>query len=32
MKKNVDEFLSLPLSDAARQRILWGNAASVLGD
>jgi predicted TIM-barrel fold metal-dependent hydrolase len=29
MRKNVEEFLSLPLSDAAKERILWSNAASV---
>jgi len=31
MKKNVEDFLTLPLSDAAKERILWGNAAAVLG-
>jgi hypothetical protein len=29
MRKNVEEFLSLPLSDAAKERILWSNAVSV---
>lgn len=31
MKKNVQDFLSLPLSEAARERILWSNAAALLG-
>jgi predicted TIM-barrel fold metal-dependent hydrolase len=30
MKKNVEEFLALPLSEAARERILWSNAAALL--
>jgi uncharacterized protein len=30
MKKNVDDFLSLPLSDAAREKILWANAEAVI--
>jgi uncharacterized protein len=30
MKKNVEDFLSLPLSDAARQRILFDNAARLI--
>ena len=29
MKRNVDDFLALPLSDEAKQRILWGNAERV---
>jgi predicted TIM-barrel fold metal-dependent hydrolase len=31
MKQNVDDFLALPLSDDARRRILWDNAAALLG-
>ena len=31
MKKNVDDFLALPLSEAAKERILWENAARVIG-
>ncbi len=31
IKKNVAEFLSLALSDEAKERILWSNAVSVLG-
>jgi predicted TIM-barrel fold metal-dependent hydrolase len=31
MRKNVDDFLALPLSDAARKRILWDNAAALFG-
>jgi predicted TIM-barrel fold metal-dependent hydrolase len=30
MKKNVEEFLALPLSDAAKERILWSNAAGLI--
>ncbi len=30
MRGNVEEFLSLPLSQVARQRILWDNAAQLL--
>jgi len=29
MKKNVEDFLALPLSPAARERILWSNALRV---
>ena len=29
MKKNVEDFLALPLSEAAKQRILWDNAAAL---
>jgi hypothetical protein len=29
MKRNVDDFLALPLSDEAKQRILWSNAERV---
>ncbi len=31
MKKNVDDFLALPLSEAAKKRILWDNAEAVIG-
>ncbi len=31
MKGNVDGFRALPLSEAAKERILWSNAASLLG-
>ena len=31
MKKNVEDFLALPLSEAAKKRILWDNAAAVIG-
>jgi predicted TIM-barrel fold metal-dependent hydrolase len=30
MRKNVEEFLRLPLSEAAKERILWTNAAAVI--
>jgi len=30
MRRNVEEFLALPLSDAAKQRILWSNAAEMI--
>jgi len=30
MRRNVDEFLKLPLSDAARERILWSNGAALI--
>ncbi len=30
MKKNVDEFVKLPLSEAARERILWSNGAALI--
>jgi predicted TIM-barrel fold metal-dependent hydrolase len=29
MRRNVDQFLQLPLSDDAQQRILYGNAAGI---
>jgi predicted TIM-barrel fold metal-dependent hydrolase len=29
MKKNVEDFLALPLSDDVRRRILWENAAAL---
>ncbi len=31
MRRNVEDFLALPLSDAAKERILWSNAAAVIG-
>jgi hypothetical protein len=31
MSRNVADFLELPLSDAARRRILWENAAALFG-
>ena len=31
MRRNVDDFLALPLSEAARERILWDNAVALLG-
>ncbi|HTO87896.1 MAG TPA: amidohydrolase family protein [Thermoanaerobaculia bacterium] len=30
MKKNVEEFLSLPLTPGAKERILWSNAEAVI--
>lgn len=30
MKKNVEDFLALPLSETARERILWSNAAALI--
>jgi uncharacterized protein len=30
MRRNVAEFLSLPLSEAARERILWSNAEALI--
>ena len=30
MKKNVEEFLALPLSEVAKERILWSNAAALI--
>ncbi|MGH9399769.1 MAG: amidohydrolase family protein [Thermoanaerobaculia bacterium] len=30
MKKNVEEFLALPVSDAAKERILWSNGAALV--
>jgi predicted TIM-barrel fold metal-dependent hydrolase len=29
MKRNVQDFLTLPLSDEARRRILWDNASAL---
>ena len=31
MRKNVADFVALPLSDGARDRILWDNAAAIFG-
>ena len=31
MKKNVEAFVALGLPEAARERILWSNAAAVIG-
>ncbi|MGE5414470.1 MAG: amidohydrolase family protein [Syntrophomonadaceae bacterium] len=31
MRKNVGDFLALPLSEEARRRILWDNAAALFG-
>ena len=31
MRRNVEDFLALPLTDAARRRILWDNAAALFG-
>ena len=30
IRRNIEEFLALPLSEAARERILWSNAATLL--
>jgi predicted TIM-barrel fold metal-dependent hydrolase len=30
MKKNVEDFLSLPISDEAKRKILWDNGASLI--
>jgi predicted TIM-barrel fold metal-dependent hydrolase len=30
MKKNVDDFLSLPVSEAAKEKILWGNGTLIV--
>ena len=30
MRANVEDFTTLPLSEAARQRILWSNAAAII--
>jgi predicted TIM-barrel fold metal-dependent hydrolase len=32
MRKNLDDFLALPISDAAKEQILWGNPIKVIGD
>ena len=31
MRKNLEDFLALPLSKAAKERILWSNAVRVIG-
>jgi uncharacterized protein len=31
MKKNVDDFQALPLSEQAKKRILWDNAEKIIG-
>ena len=31
MKRNVEDFQALPLSEAAKKRILWDNAENVIG-
>ena len=31
MRKNVAEFRALPLSESAKRKILWDNAAKLLG-
>jgi len=30
MKKNVDDFLALPLPEAAKEKILWSNGAAIV--
>ncbi|MGH9365244.1 MAG: amidohydrolase family protein, partial [Thermoanaerobaculia bacterium] len=30
MKKNVEDFLTLPLSEQAKERILWSNGAALI--
>ncbi len=30
MKRNVEDFLALPLSEAAKRRILWDNSAALI--
>jgi len=30
MRRNVEDFLSLPLSDVAKEKILWSNAAALI--
>jgi uncharacterized protein len=30
MRKNVDDFLALPISETAKEKILWSNGASVI--
>jgi uncharacterized protein len=30
MKTNVEDFLALPLSESAKQRILWGNGVALI--
>jgi len=31
MRRNVEDFLALPISDAAKRKILWDNAAGLFG-
>ncbi|HLN59666.1 MAG TPA: amidohydrolase family protein [Thermoanaerobaculia bacterium] len=31
MRKNVEDFLALPLSEAVKEKILWSNAAALIG-
>jgi predicted TIM-barrel fold metal-dependent hydrolase len=31
MRRNVDDFLTLPLTDGARRKILFDNSAALLG-
>ena len=30
MRKNVEDFVALPLSDAVKERILWSNGAALV--
>ncbi|MDQ2970918.1 MAG: amidohydrolase family protein, partial [Acidobacteriota bacterium] len=30
MRRNADEFLALPISEAAKQKILWENGARLI--
>jgi hypothetical protein len=30
MKTNVEDFLALPLSEAVKERILWGNGVALI--
>ena len=30
MKKNVEDFLALPISEASKERILWSNATAII--
>jgi predicted TIM-barrel fold metal-dependent hydrolase len=32
MKRNLEEFRALPLTEAAKERILWSNAVRVMGE
>jgi predicted TIM-barrel fold metal-dependent hydrolase len=31
MRKNLEDFLALPLSESAKRKILWDNAAALIG-
>jgi predicted TIM-barrel fold metal-dependent hydrolase len=31
MRRNVEDFLALPLSEEAKRRILWDNAVTLFG-